>query len=635
MSDRRQRLLDYLAENDGWMTSGQLADRLGVTTRSVRSYVTAAKAAAEPHDIIASSPEGYRLNRDAYASWIGQRDPEGPRDRLYSVVRQLNESPGGVDIYDLAASLFVSESTMEADLRKVRPLLEESGLSLHRSGSRVTAQGTEENRRRLVSRMFRAESARGFVEVERIQSEFGSANLTAFKTDLLELLDAGGYFVNEYGLDSVLLHVAIAVDRTQKDLVLDGGSAPEQAPAQSELAGGILNLMHRHFDVALSVADLDHLVLLLTTRVITPGHDLPLDEQTEQLGLTDDVEFIRQIARKAGEQYLIDLNGDEFAVRLALHVRNLIARARVRSYSRNPMTRSIKTSYPMTYELAVFIASEIQRTESITINDDEIAYIALHVGSHLERQARREEMVTCTLVFPNYYDIHLMMLRRLEQALGDDVQVEKIITRTDIDLAEISTDLIITTVPALALGERAVLVQTFLTDDDIDTIRRAVRRVRRLQRRRQLRDDLMLYFSEELFVRNLAAVDEVDMITLLGERMLVAGVIDRPYIDGAIERERMSSTAFTDSVAVPHSMLMTAERTAIAIAVNDTPMDWGENRVNVVAMIAFSSNGRNSFQTIFDQFVEVFSERDDVLQLIRGSNDFASFIEALVHLMDK
>ena len=183
MSDRRQRLLDFLVESDGWTTSGQLADRLGVTTRSVRSYVVAAKSAAQPLDIIASSPEGYRLNRPAYAAWLGRAEQESPRDRLHQIVQRLNESGEGVDLHELASSLHVSESTIEADLRKVKPLLEESGLTLARQGSLVTVKGSEENRRRLVSLMFRAEGARGFVEVERIQSEFGSANLTAFKTD--------------------------------------------------------------------------------------------------------------------------------------------------------------------------------------------------------------------------------------------------------------------------------------------------------------------------------------------------------------------------------------------------------------------------------------------------------------------
>jgi lichenan operon transcriptional antiterminator len=80
---------------------------------------------------------------------------------------------------------------------------------------------------------------------------------------------------------------------------------------------------------------------------------------------------------------------------------------------------------------------------------------------------------------------------------------------------------------------------------------------------------------------------------------------------------------------------MTAKKTSIAIAVNESPMPWGENRVNVIALIAFSSEGRASFQTVFDQFVEVFSERGRVLDLIRKSDDFGSFIEELVHLIDE
>jgi lichenan operon transcriptional antiterminator len=80
---------------------------------------------------------------------------------------------------------------------------------------------------------------------------------------------------------------------------------------------------------------------------------------------------------------------------------------------------------------------------------------------------------------------------------------------------------------------------------------------------------------------------------------------------------------------------MSAARTSIAIAVNETSMKWGDNRVNVIALIAFSSSGRSSFQEVFDQFVEVFADRGDVLELIKRSTDFATFIEELVHVIDK
>jgi lichenan operon transcriptional antiterminator len=63
MPDKTPQLLEHLARAEGWVAASELADRLGVSTRTVRSYVTAIKAAAGPLDVITSSTSGYRLNR--------------------------------------------------------------------------------------------------------------------------------------------------------------------------------------------------------------------------------------------------------------------------------------------------------------------------------------------------------------------------------------------------------------------------------------------------------------------------------------------------------------------------------------------------------------------------------------------
>jgi lichenan operon transcriptional antiterminator len=638
MIDKHERLLDYLAQADDWVTASELADRLGVTTRSVRSYVTAVKSSARPLEVIASSTSGYRLNRELYASFLASARTRGteletPRDRVYHLVRRLSDAPDGLDIFSLADSLFVSESTIEADLRKIKAIVEESDLTLSRRGSLVSIAGSELNLRRLLSRMFQDGGAQGFLELESIQREFESANLRAFKTDLIGMLDSHGYFVNEYGINNVLLHVAIAVDRTAKERrpVTDAAADATTGDISTELA----SLVIRHFDVPLSAGDLDHLALLLTTRVVAPGRDGDESSTAPTAAMDETIATVRRIVGRVADEYVVDLDNEDFIVRLSLHVQNLIARANDKSYSRNPMTRSIKTAYPMIYELAVFIASEIQRSEGITILDDEISYIALHVGSYLERQSRREERVTCAIVCPNYYDLHLILRERLEAELGNELQIEIVITRNDVDWDELATDLVLTTIASRSYADNVVVIQPFLTEGDIDAIRRAVSRVRRQRRRVNLKDELLLFFDESLFLRNFYVSDEAAMIRALGERMVAAGVIEPAYIDGAIERERMSSTAFTDNIAVPHAMAMTAKRTAICIVVNDTPMTWGENRVGVIALIAFSASGRTTFQTVFDQFVSVFAERDDVQRLIHRSVDFPSFIEELVHEIEK
>ncbi|MBC7725033.1 MAG: BglG family transcription antiterminator [Burkholderiaceae bacterium] len=638
MSDKHDRLLGLLVASDGWVTAAQLADHLGVSTRSVRSYVTAVKAGAAPLEVIASSTSGYRLNRDVYAGFLAGRpsrlaDAESPRDRAYHVLRRLSDAPLGVDIFALADSMYVSESTIESDLRRLKGELAGSGLSLVRDGATVRITGTEYDLRRVLSRLFRDEGAQGFLALESIEREFSSSNLRAFKTDLIALLDSHGYVVNEYGLNNVLLHVAIAVDRAKNSLPSVEAASGDSAATPAGLTAGVGDLVDTHYGVRLVDGDVDYLALLLTTRVITRG---AMGADAAGTREVPELAIVQRIVARVSEEYLVDLDDHDFALRLALHIGNLIARANDRSFSHNPLTRSIKTAYPMIYEVAVFIASEIQREARITVNDDEISYIALHVGSHLERESRRERRVTCALVCPNYHNMHVLLRQRLEAALGDELEVDIVITRTDVDWSELRADLVLTTIPASAsFADNVVVVQPFLTEGDVEAVRRSIGRVRRQRRRIRLKEDLLQFFDASLSLREFHMSDEPSMIRALGERMQAAGVIDADYIDGAIERERMSSTAFTDTLAVPHALAMTARRTAICIAVNELSMPWGENRVNVIALVAFSASDRSSFQSVFDQFVSVFADRDEVQRLVRGSVDFPSFIDGLIHGIDK
>ena len=321
----------------------------------------------------------------------------------------------------------------------------------------------------------------------------------------------------------------------------------------------LAELVERHFATRLTDAELAQLAILMTTRVATPGQNEPVAAVVENYVDPEDLAVVRELVADVNREYLVDLDDEGFIVRLALHVRNLVARATEGGYSRNPLTRSIKTSFPMTYEIAVFLASGLQRLRGIVVNEDEIAYIALHVGSFLERVSRREERLSCVIVCPNYYDLAHMLRLRVERSLGTEVEVRSLITRSDVDWDRLTADIVITTIDERPHADDVVVVQPFLTDHDVDAVRRAIARVRRHRRRAQIKDELLQFFDGALFFRNLHARDESAMIRLLGERMIAQGIIDEDYVDGAIERERMSSTAFTDNLAVPHAMAMSAE----------------------------------------------------------------------------
>jgi lichenan operon transcriptional antiterminator len=79
---------------------------------------------------------------------------------------------------------------------------------------------------------------------------------------------------------------------------------------------------------------------------------------------------------------------------------------------------------------------------------------------------------------------------------------------------------------------------------------------------------------------------------------------------------------------------MTATRTAIAVGIAEQPVPWGDARVHVVALVAFSESDRPAFQTVFEQLVEVFGEPESAQRLIRRGIHLSSFLDELAAVID-
>ena len=639
---RQDRLLALLVRDGEWATSATLADALGVTPRSIRSYVTALNARVASGVVVESGPVGYRAGTDAAAALRsnGTTDAGTPRDRLHTLVRALLDSPDGIEVFETADRLHVSSATLDADLARVRGLLGGTELTLERSASRARLRGTEMAQRRLLSRLAHDEMDAGSFDLEALRRTLGDASVGArafgpFKTDLVAELGALGYFVNEYGIADVVMHIAIAADRVAQDRGLDG-EVGDPSASHAEVAAILARLSTARLGVELGAGDLQHLASLVLTRVVAPGATAPKMHVRERLDR--EVErAVRDVVGDAASEFLVDIVHEDFILRLALHVQNLRLRAREQAWSRNPLTRSLKASYPMIFEVAVYIANGLHETLGIPLLDDEIAYIAMHVGGRLERSRRADQLLTATIVCPGYYELHELLRSSVDRSLGQAIEVVGVETRVDPDWASIDTDLVLTTIdpsPERGASERIVRIQPFLTDADVERVQAAAGRIRRGRRLARLRTELERYFEPTAFQRGLDGAGEDDVIRSLGSMLVARGVIDDDYIERAIQREHLSSTAFTDALAVPHALGMTATRTAIAVGIADPSIPWGEARVQVVALVAFSETDREAFQTVFEQLVEVFSERESVQRIVRRGTDFTSFLDELVAVVD-
>ncbi|WP_183501113.1 BglG family transcription antiterminator [Microbacterium invictum] len=626
---------DGLMRDGEWVTAAALADTIGVTPRSIRSYVTALNARVPGAVVVESGPHGYRAGPDVHAA-LRVSEPATPRDRLHRIVRTMLAAPDGIDVFETAEQFHVSPATLEADLGRVRALLGGTELVLERTASRARLHGTEMAQRRLLSRLAHDETEDAAFDLEALRRALGEESLGAaafgpFKTELVAGLGELGYFVNEFGLGDVMVHIAITADRVARGHALETAGAGE-SEALASISALLDRLSTQHLGVRLGDGDRRHLAALVQTRVIAPGAAQPASVIRDRVA-PEVADAVRDVVARAAAEFLVDIDHEDFVLRLALHVQNLRERAREQAWSRNPLTRSLKTTYPMIFEVAVFIADGLRGLLGIPLLDDEIAYIAMHVGGRLERSRRAGELLTATIVCPGYYELHELLRSSVDRSLGQAIHVVEVETRVDPDWASFGTDLVLTTIDAPGGDDRVVWIQPFLTEADVERVQAAAARVRRARRLARLRAELERYFSPDAFVHPVAGSEE-SVIRELGAKLVGQGVIDDDYVERTLEREKLSSTAFTDALAVPHALGMTATRTAIAIGIADPSLPWGDGRVQVVAMVAFSESDRAAFQTVFEQLVEVFSERESVQRIVRRGTTFAAFLDELVAVVD-
>lgn len=629
-----------LARGSDWITAAELADAIGVTPRSIRSYITAINARVPNGTAVESGPQGYRPGADIVsAQRAGGVESGTPRDRLHRLVRAVLTAPDGIDVFETADTFHVSPATLDADLARVRALLGGTELVLERTASRARLRGTEMAQRRLLSRLAHEETEDGAFDLDSLRRALGEDSIGAaafgpFKAELVEELTELGYFVNEFGIGDVMMHIAIAADRVSRDHGLDEVGVSATGEAAERIAEAIDRLSSRYLRVRFGSGDLQHLTALVQSRVVAPGAAEPAAVIRQRLD-PEVEEAVRDVVARAAVEFQVDIDHEDFVLRLALHVQNLRMRAREQAWSRNPLTKSLKTTYPMIFEVAVFISDGLRGLLGIALLDDEIAYIAMHVGGRLERSRRAGAVLSATIVCPGYYELHELLRSSIAQSLGQAVTVVGVETRVDPDWASIDTDLVLTTIDPPAVGDRFVRIQPFLTEADVERVQAAAGRVRRGRRLARLRAELERYFDADAFVSGLTPADsEEAIIARLGGLLVGLGVIDDDYVQRTLERERLSSTAFSDALAVPHALGMTATRTAIAIGIADQSIPWGDGRVQVVAMVAFSESDRAAFQTVFEQLVEVFSERDSVQRIIRRGTTFAAFLDELVAVVD-
>ena len=628
MHSDKAAILRILSEATDWVEASRLADALGVTTRTIRNRVKKINDSAQT-PLIEYSHRGYRLakSQDAGSLPASAEGKESSDGRADLILRRLISTNEPLSIYDFTDELFVSDSTIEADLRHVRDSIRLFDLTLARHRDKVSLEGSERNKRRLISQMVASESPSGFVAFagSGIVSEgYDFPRLTRL---ISQSLEKQGLRADDYGLNNITIHLIVMADRMHH-----GKSMPEdEALARTRETPGYLaarlicSAAGPLSGIDIPDAEIAYLALVISSNSTSYDYSFAEEADLGQYIGDDDIALTRTLMNDLEQAYHLEPFDSDFLARISIHIHGMKQRISNGIYAKNPLTARIKSTYPLIYDMGCFLANDLLEQANIRLNEDEISFLAFHLGAYLEKGSPLHEHATCTFLYMDYHDLQASELARIKAAFADTLIVERSLPLSVCDPADLACDIVISPVAIAAPGaRRVVVVNPILTDDDMEAIRKAVDSVLAQRLGTQAYSMISRFMDASLFRRNFYAADEVSMIKALAQECTEAGLCSPSYVQEVLDREKLSPTSFGNGVAIPHSMSASTARSFLSVVVNDKPMAWGTQKVSLIMLMGLSEADRKGFRVLFDSLLEVLSDPAKVTQLTR-SNTYDEF----------
>lgn len=642
LSSDDQRIIGALSPRT-WTAASDLADAFGVTSRTIRNRITRINEGAG-RAVIESSHKGYRLAAPVPEGDHGHRPQadaliDTMEKRAGFIVRRLIGSVDPLDIYELADELCVSDSTFQVCLKRARDEVRPFHLSIERKRNTVALAGTELDKRHFITHLISTRDPAGFLSLASsdLLSNIGSA--PAVLAMVAEELSHANLEHTDFGLNNIVLHVLVMADRVRSGSVMaDGARASEvleSAPyrASRAICHRLAHELGRSMPHEGGENEAYYLALVIATNTREPldrsmgEHDLASYIDPRSIALTEDA------VRALETTYCLEPFDEQFVIRMAVHIHSLLHRAKAGSFARNPLTRRTKDSYPLFYDMAVFFANMLSRGADVEINEDEIAFLAFHIGGYFENSRPDNSKLTCCFLFIDYHDIHRAALERIRSRYEGQLAITSALPLSACDPRTLSHDIVFSPVPLEApRAGNVIVVGPFLTDAEMKRLDREVAAAMREKEGARLTETLHHFMMPQLFQREHYEPDATAMIHHLAAECIREGLCRPEFTDEVLRRETLSPTAFGNSLAVPHSMSAAATRSFLSIVINSKPMPWGDQEVKMIMMLGISEVDRPSFHLLFDNLLEILSERDSVELLLRstGYDDFIAKLQLLI-----
>ncbi len=551
--------------------------------------------------------------------------PQSKEERCHCILAKLLLGSASITIQQLSNTLYVSRSTVENDLKKVKQKLAQFGLQLAITHTGLSLIGSEHQKRqatvelisqywgkRTEAKELNGQLVRHVQLPDNLNQLFEPALIKNILTALAELIEKSTLSFTDYEFQSLAIHLMMPAPTGGSN-----GAQPVVTPfiAETQL---LVQILERRFELTIPDFEQEYL-----NRHLVTVQSKDTSVQTIQTELRQSV-GLPQLLRQQLAQLAVD---EELIQGLAVHLSSALRRLAMGLSINNPYTDEICQNFPQAFDQAVLLKPVLENQYQIQMNEDELAFISLHFEAFFERHSE-DARLSVVVVCSSGIGTSQLLGQRLAKTFAQELRITRIIALGELLATPIKESLVISTIAIKGLSVPVIEVSPLLNRHDIGIIRQMI------TEQPTPTNHLVALLQPELTIVTQEQLTDQGAIELICQRLIDQGYAKPTVVQAALAREALASTAL-GRVALPHADSQLITKPAIGLLIAPQSINWQHNdKVQLVFFMALNETVHGQMRAIYHDLDQLI-ETPRLLKQVAQASDGTAALAILAQLNQK
>lgn len=551
--------------------------------------------------------------------------PQSKEERYHCILAKLLLGSASITIQQLSNTLYVSRSTVENDLKKVKQKLAQFGLQLAITHTGLSLIGSEHQKRqatvelisqywgkRTEAKELNGQLVRHVQLPDNLNQLFEPALIKNILTALTELIEKSTLSFTDYEFQSLAIHLMMPAPTGGSN-----GAQPVVTPfiAETQL---LVQILERRFELTIPDFEQEYL-----NRHLVTVQSKDTSVQTIQTELRQSV-GLPQLLRQQLAQLAVD---EELIQGLAVHLSSALRRLAMGLSINNPYIDEIRQNFPQAFDQAVLLKPVLENQYQIQMNEDELAFISLHFEAFFERHSE-DARLSVVVVCSGGIGTSQLLGQRLAKTFAQELRITRIIALGELLATPIKESLVISTIAIKGLSVPVIEVSPLLNRHDIGIIRQMI------TEQPTPTNHLVALLQPELTIVTQEQLTDQGAIELIGQRLIDQGYAKPTVVQAALAREALASTAL-GRVALPHADSQLITKPAIGLLIAPQSINWQHNdKVQLVFFMALNETVHGQMWAIYHDLDQLI-ETPRLLKQVAQASDGTAALAILAQLNQK